>query len=297
MKRVGIVILNWQRPASVVHCLASLRALDYPAHDVVVVDNNPRHDLRQLIASGFPRVTLIENGRNLGFAGGCNVGMAYLLERGADYVFLLNDDAEVSASLLTKLVDAAESDPRIGILGPTIYYCKPRNMIWSAGGSLTRNGQPGHVREDQVVDDVESGINDVDYVSGCGLLVRREVIRRIGGLDERFFAYFEETEWCTRAKHAGFRVVVVPHAQMWHNIAPGERNASALYLYLMARNRLLYLRCSGASRRTILSAASDMLRGSLRRHDGHAMAAASLLTRGMFDFFRGRYGRPPVDII
>jgi GT2 family glycosyltransferase len=294
MKHVGIVILNWRRPAAVINCLASLRGLDYPAPDVVIVDNNPRHDLRQLISPELSSATVIENERNLGFAGGCNVGIRHLLEHGADYVFLLNDDAQVSASLLRLLVDTAESDPRIGILGPTIYYCDPPDMIWSAGGSLTGNGEPSHVRQDQIDDDAVRGVQDVDYVSGCGLLVRREVIQRIGGLDERFFAYFEETEWCARARRAGFRVVVVPRARMWHKIASGERNSSSLYLYLMARNRLLYLLCSGAARMTIFSAASDMLRGSLRRHDGHAM---SLLTRGMFDFFRGRYGSPPVDII
>jgi GT2 family glycosyltransferase len=140
-------------------------------------------------------------------------------------------------------------------------------------------------------------VRDVDYVTGCAMLVKREVIERIGALDERFFAYYEETEWCARARRAGFRVAHVPPVRMWHKIEPAARGNSPLYLYLMARNRLLYLKCSGAGRRRILLASVDLLRtaaSSLRRREKRATIRCSgPLVHGVCDFLLGRLGVPP----
>ncbi|MES4792642.1 MAG: glycosyltransferase family 2 protein, partial [Chloroflexota bacterium] len=128
-------------------------------------------------------------------------------------------------------------------------------------------------------------------------LVKRSVIERIGVLDERFFAYFEETEWCARARRANFRVVYVPQARLWHKIHPTARASSRSYLYLMARNRLLYLHCSGASAGRIFLASLDLLRTAcswlLRPQHRGMRPCASALLRGVGHFMIGQFGPPP----
>jgi GT2 family glycosyltransferase len=294
---VGIVVINWKRPDCTVACLRSLKALDYPSCRIVVVDNGSRDGSPADIRARFRDVTVIENGRNLGFAGGNNVGIDHLLRSGADYVLLLNDDTEVAPDLLRMLVQAAEGDGRIGIVGPKIYYYDQPDVIWSAGGALDRYGQASHLQVDERDDGAAPAVRDVDYVTGCAILVKRSVIERVGALDERFFAYFEEAEWCARARRAGFRVVFVSQARMWHKIEADARPRSRLYQYLMARNRLLYLRCSGAGPWIISRAALGLIRTaaswSLRPRHREMRPLSGALIRGVGHFMIGRFGAPP----
>jgi GT2 family glycosyltransferase len=297
---VGVVILNWRRPEAILACLNSLGSVNYPALDVVVVDNGSANGSPAQIRRQFSHVTVIENGRNLGYAAGCNVGIAYLLGRGADYVLLLNDDTEVAPDLLRQLVAVGESNPTIGLLGPKIYYHSHPNVIWSAGGAVDALGQPRHLRVDELDGGEPEPVRDVGYATGCGLLVKRHVIERIGALDERFFAYFEETEWCSRAQRAGFRVVYVPQAHMWHKLEPNARAHSRLYHYLMARNRLLYLRCSGAPSTVVARATLDILRTAtswtLKPDYRELRPFAPALLHAVTHFAVGRFGPPPAFI-
>src|SRR5947209_20352780 len=117
--------------------------------------------------------------------------------------------------MLSTLVAAGEQDPRAGILGPSIFYFDPPDVLWSAGGSVDRTGAARHLHVDETAADASANIRDVDYVTGCAMLIKRSIIEAVGSLDERFFAYFEETELCARARRAGFNIVHVPQARMW----------------------------------------------------------------------------------
>jgi len=293
---VGIVILSWNRARDTLACLASLERVDYPARQVIVVDNGSTDGSPALIRQQYPSVVLLASGRNLGFAGGCNLGMAAALRIGVRYVLLLNNDTEVAPDFLGRLVAAAERSPDVGMVGPTIYYHEHPDVIWSAGGMVDRYGTPRHDRVDTPDDGTLPPVREVDYVTGCAILVKRSVIERIGFLDDRFFAYFEETEWCARARRVGFRVLHVPEARVWHKIRRDERGGSPLYLYLMARNRLLYLSCTGASPWILLTAAVDLLRTAaswtIRPRYRHLRPLAPAVLRGVTDFFRGRFGAP-----
>lgn len=300
--RVAIVILNWKRPDHTLACLGSLARLDYPPGqvEIIVVDNGAPQGTPEVIRQRFPAVTLIENARNLGFAAGSNVGIAEAVRRGVDYVFLLNDDTEVAGSLLRSLVARGESDPAIGILGPKIYYFDEPRVIWSAGGQVGPRGDSCHRRVDQLDRGEPEAATDVDYVTGCAMLVKRQVIEAVGALDDRFFAYFEETEWCARARRVGYRVVYEPAGHVWHKIAPTERGRSRFYLYLMARNRLLYLKASGASGWMIGRAGASLLRTAaswrLRARHREMRPFAGALVLGVRDFLLGRYGAPPAGL-
>lgn len=292
---VGVVILNWRRPVEILETLASLYATRYPSLQVVVVDNGSANGSVERIRTDFPLVQLLENGSNLGFAEGNNVGIRSLFPSSVDYVFLLNDDTLVAPDLLTRLVATAESDTRIGIVGPTIYYESQRERVWSAGGRINALGEPGHLEVEPSA--TRANVREVDYVSGCGMLVSRRTLESVGLLDPRFFAYFEETEWCARARRAGFRVVHDPSAVMWHKIPTADRSSSPIYVYLMSRNRLLYLRCQQASRTTRARAILSMVRGLGRRiirgdNPTHPMALGTGLLHGLL----GRYGPPPSRI-
>jgi GT2 family glycosyltransferase len=294
---VSIILLNWNQPEFTLACLKSLERVDYPSFDVIVIDNGSVDGSPAQIRAAFPHIELIENGRNMGFAGGNNVGVRRALDNGADYLLLLNNDTEVAADLLSKLVAVGESDPRIGAVGPKIYYFDHANVIWSGGGAVDGRGQPRHLRENEVDSGFDEQVEDVDYVTGCAFMVKRAVVERVGVLDERFFIYFEETEWCSRIKRAGFRIVYVPQAQMWHKISMVQRTTSRRYLYLMTRNRLLYLRLSGAGLQNIALATIDLLRTvaswTLKPEHREMRPYSTALVRGMWHFAVGRYGAPP----
>jgi GT2 family glycosyltransferase len=294
--RVGVVVLNWRRPDDILACLRSVSRLDYPDLEVTVVDNASANGSVATIRDEFPHIALVENARNMGFAGGSNQGITRLIGDGAQYVLLLNDDTEIAPDLVWRLVEVAEADPSIGILGPTIYYYGRRSTIWSAGGEVDPDGTTRHLQLDESDDGLDTAVRDVGYVTGCCMLVSRRVVEALGVLDERFFAYFEEAEWCTRARRAGFRVVHVPSARVWHKIESASRE-SRPYIYLMARNRLLYLHCSGARLTTVCRAVLSLLRTTLswrlrpRHHERRA--ASSALVWGILDFLLGRFGAPP----
>lgn len=300
--RIVVVVLHWQRSEETLACLRRLHAVQAVPLTVLVVDNAGVPLSDAAIYQACPRAVIIRNHANLGFAGGCNVGITWAMERGASYVLLHNDDAGISEHDLEDLYGAAEADSTIGMIGPTVYYGARRQIVWSSAGHIDRLGRASQRGADAPLGSVEHlpRTCDVDYVTGCMLLVRVAAIRQIGLLDEAFFAYYEEAEWCQRAAASGFRVVWVPAVSAWHNIEPHERGESPLHLYLMARNRLLFLHRARAPLRIIAWSALDLLRTAMSwavrpRHRQRRMYAPVLL-RGLADFLLGRFGVPPATL-
>jgi GT2 family glycosyltransferase len=259
---VLVVVLCYNGLALTLDCLDSLRHLDYEFVDILIVDNASGDDTPATVRARFPEVMVIETGANLGFAAGINVGLRYALEHGYDYALLLNNDTEVAPDFLDRLVQAAEADPAIGAIGPMIYYHDPSDMIWSAGGVIDwRHGNSAMRGIGERDRGQYRAAVDVDFVSGCALLCKRAALERAGLLDERFFMYYEETEWCVRVTRAGFRVVHLPAAQIWHKIPLDARAEQPYVSYYMTRNRLLFLHATGA---TALAWAHAMLLQDLR---------------------------------
>jgi len=299
--RVVIVVLNWNGLTDTLACLASLAELDYPERKVVVVDNGSTDGSVRAIRERFPTVTVLENRENLGYTGGNNVGIRYALERGADYVLLLNNDTEVDPQMLKRLIEVAESDLSIGVVGPKILYHSEPEMIWSAGGIVVPVGKPMNLGLDERDAGQHDVLREVDWVTGCVLLIRSSVVREIGLLDERFFAYFEENDWCWRVREAGFKIYYVPTARLWHKIQPRHQAVSPRHVYLMTRNRLLYLSNAHAGMPAILWVIlSEQLRTvaawSLRRRHRAMRPLRRAVLRGIQDFVWGRFGGPPDDL-
>ncbi len=245
---VTIIILNWNGADDTLACLTSVTHLDYPSYEAVVIDNGSTDGSVSLIRERFPNVTLIETGQNLGYAGGNNIGLRYALRRGSEYILLLNDDAEVTPNLLHLLVKALQADRQAGVAGPTIYYYDAPEVIWSAGGALDRRYGKSWMIGLNERDHGQFGTQPraVDFVTGCALLARAKAIREAGLLDERFFMYYEETEWCIRIARSGYRVLHVPAARVLHKISPHAQADSPFVRYYMTRNHLLFLQATGA---------------------------------------------------
>ena len=264
MPGVAIIVLNWNGLTDTLACLESLMRLDAAdACEVLVVDNGSTDGSPAAIRNRFPDVTLIETGENLGFTGGNNVGLQWALERGSDYALLLNNDTEVAPDFLRRLIQTAETDPQIGIAGPTIYYYEQPQTVWSAGGGIDRQrGTTWMVGlDDRDVGQFGETPREMDFVTGCALLIKRDVLQKVGLLDDRFFAYYEDAEWCVRVQRAGFKIVHVPTAKIWHKIPLDARESSARVYYYMIRNRLLFLGATGAGLRPWLYAlVGDYLR-------------------------------------
>lgn len=242
--RVAIIVLTWNQRELTLDCLDSLVDLDYPTDrlEVIVVDNNSADGTAQAIRKQFPQVMVLENGENLGFADGNNVGIRHAMSGSAEYVMLLNNDTVVEAKLLQRLIAVAESDERAGIVTPKIYYYDVPERIWCAGASIDlRTSASQRLRADEYDRGQDENVQEVAFASGCAICVKRAVIEQIGLLDSRFFIYYEETDWCMRARAADWRILYVPDARLWHKVSAAMGTASPATEYYMNRNALLFL--------------------------------------------------------
>lgn len=247
---VFAVILNWNNLPDTTECIESLRCLDAPLDRIIVVDNASTDGSAQYLRDAIPEVTILDNSQNLGFAGGNNVGIRYALEQGAERVLLLNNDTVVSPSFLQELTRAMDRDSSVGIAGPKIYFYSHPKRLWFVGPKRSwlfgRPLQLGHraFGQQDNADEQCGDVRSVGFLTGCALLISRKVIETIGPLDETFFAYFEDADFCLRASEAGFKLVYVPRATMWHKDAlPSQCEGvrSLLWLYLGTRNTLVFM--------------------------------------------------------
>ena len=242
---IYILILNWNGKEDTIECLESVHKIDYPNYKTVVMDNGSSDDSVAVFQENFPQVHVIENGANLGFAAGNNVGIDYALSEGADYVFLLNNDTVVDPQILWAFMNAAEKYPNAGMFGSKIYFYGEPEKIWYAGGQwLPDAAKFTHVGWG-VVDDGTSWeeIKQTDYICGCSLLVKAEVIKKIGTMEPRYFLTYEESDWCYRAKRAGYQCFLVPGSKVWHKISSSFSGGDGAphQEYFFSRNRLLWI--------------------------------------------------------
>jgi len=237
--RVFIIILNWNNWLDTFECLESLKNNDYLNYEVVIVDNGSDEKPQ----SPNPDIKIIYNKENLGFSEGNNVGIKYALEHGADYVLLLNNDTVVSNDFLSKLVKAAESNEEIGMVGSKIYFYDQKDRIWFAGGKVNWLYNKGEMRGYNEIDQGQYDLPEIqesNYLTGCCLLVKKNVIEKIGLLSEEYFLYYEDTDWSFSAQKAGFKTVFVPGSKIWHKGSQSSIAKSESYIYYHIRNGLIF---------------------------------------------------------
>jgi hypothetical protein len=154
---------------------------------------------------------------------------------------LLNNDTEVDPRFLSELVRAAEADPKIGVAGSKIYYFSEPKRLWYAGGSVDLwKGDTHHIGENELDAGLYDVAQDTGYVSGCAMLIRRKVLEEAGPLDERMFLYYEDSDYCLRARRHGYRVVYVPSSIVWHKVSSTTGKVKDLQLFYGTRNMLIF---------------------------------------------------------
>jgi GT2 family glycosyltransferase len=245
---VTVIVLNWNGLADTRECLESLKSVSYAAMKIVVVDNGSENDEAGRLESEFGNeLELIRSGENLGFAGGANLGIRRALDDGAQYVLLLNNDTIVDPEFLARMIDAVRDLPGFAAACPTAYFYDRRDVVYSTGGrvSLWRGsarqiGRGKRMRDDRVE------LCERDYADGVCMLISREAIEKVGLLDEDYFSYWEETDWCVRAGDAGLRCNWVPKAKIWHKAARSQ-DPDPRFQFLYRRNALLFVRKRGSA--------------------------------------------------
>lgn len=215
MTKVSIIILTWNGINHIVDCLESVQKSTYLDYEIIVVDNGSKDGTPEMISKKFPQVKLILNKKNLGFTGGNNQGVK---QAKGDIFFLLNDDTKIHFDLIKNLVKELESSSKIGIVGPKIYYMDEPNKIWFAGGKIDwEKSDSYHLNKNKIDKNI---INDskkeVDFITGCALMIKREVVNKVGLFDNKFFAFYEDADLCQKTKKAGYKVVYVPFGGVWH---------------------------------------------------------------------------------
>ena len=245
--RVSIVVLNWNGLEDTLACMESLGELDYPAFDVLLVDNGSTDGSGGALQSRYasdPKVEILRNRANLGFAEGNNVGIRRGLEKGSDYILILNNDTVVHPQALTALVRVAQTDPKMALLGPKVYYKDDpqrlyssfdRVSLWWMSALPTTGGQMDRGQFQQ--------IREVDNLVGCALLVRGTAIQDVGLLDPDYFAYYEEVDWSYRMRQKGYKVVFVPDAVIYHKGGASLKRVDPSQIaYYKIRNLILFMK-------------------------------------------------------
>ncbi|MGD8238599.1 MAG: glycosyltransferase family 2 protein [Armatimonadota bacterium] len=298
---VYIVVLTHNGRDDTLECLSSMEKLEYANYRLLLIDNASTDGTVAAVQSRFPGIMVLQNSENLGYAAGNNVGMEVAIRGRAEFVLLANNDITVSPDMLTHLVQACVEDDTIGIAGPTVLYYDEPDRVHHRGCLISRATARGEVarhRDRRRVGD-PGGPVMVDYVGGCAILIRSRLAESIGGLDERFFAYYEETDLCFRAQEAGYQVACVPRADCWHKIARHWNRYPLLKMYYEYRNRLLFLWNRASYVRAIRDLALTPAYGAKaafdawRRGAGLGLWPASAVAWASVHFVLRRFGKAP----
>ncbi|MDR3734571.1 MAG: glycosyltransferase family 2 protein [Acidobacteriaceae bacterium] len=248
---VAIVILNWNGGNDVLDCLESVFASTHKAIEVILVDNGSIDGSSDAIRARFPHVHFIVNSQNLGFAKGSNQGMEWALDRGIRYVLLLNGDARMGANTIHELLTVVARENDKVVACPRIYLNGSTNgakRLWFAYGTVKLwAGLFQNPAFNQIDSPIWSEPRDMEYASGCCMLIPTQILPRVGMLDETFFAYCEDIDFSLRVRKAGFRLRYVPAALLWHGSSgQTDRTRTATYRYLSTRNNLWVVRKNGS---------------------------------------------------
>lgn len=209
--KIFTIILNYNGDGHVIKCLKSVAKSDCPNLEIVFVDNNSRDGSLEAAKNLFPRAHFIKNSKNIGFAAGINVGIRFALEKMADFIFLLNPDATVEKSAIREMSEIFKRSQRIGLVSPVIYQIGT-GKIWFSGGRINWLSMKAlHQNEP-----IREKIYKTEYVSGCAMMVKKEVFKAAGLFDEDYFLYYEDADFCLRAQKAGFYSAVAGNVRAEH---------------------------------------------------------------------------------
>lgn len=253
MDPVTIIIVAWNQLEKTLACLETITALDYSHARLLLVDNGSEPPLAGAITARFPDIEVLRLPGNLGFAGGFNAGLRRALEGDSHHFLLLNNDTLLAPDVLTRLVEEMEGAADIGVVTAKIFYAADPHRIWTVGANLNlfldlKDGGQGQIDSGQW-----ASARDIDFAPFCTILLRRVVVDEVGLLDEEFFLYYEDMDYCRRTLAAGWRIRLQPAAHVLHDVSAssGGRD-SPMERYWMAQSSGRYFRKHGRGPRLLL---------------------------------------------
>ncbi len=265
---VYVIILTWNRRDEVLGAVRSLARIRYGNFVPVVVDNASSDDTVEALRSRHPDLKVIVNHKNIGYTGGNNVGIRYALEKGAEYVVLMNNDSRAHRDLVGRMLEVMRTDDRIAVVGSKNLYENDPNRIWGAWAEVTYGPMLTKIYGRNQLDDGSFHcVRDVDQVMGCGYMWRRAALEDIGLLDTNFFGYHEDTDWCVRAIKGNWRVVYCGDAIVYHKGGVSNNpvyKESMPVMYFLGRNAILFAK-KHSSTMELLRLTINSLRGSFKR--------------------------------
>ncbi len=297
--KIGIVILNLNQALVTLCCLESIKKF-LDRRDILkiyLLDNHSDMPLSEKQISHFDLpVSYRKNPQNLGFAEGNNVGIRMALEDGCDYIALINNDTEFIDDTFFSVIDMMEKNKDIGIGGMVNYYFDNPSVLWQAGyiNILNRKDRRTSIRD---FDRNQSDPVFCEYVPGSSMIIKREVIEKIGLLDAEYFAYCEEMDYCVRAKRAGFYTAFLPSSVILHKV--GKSSTSNIKIYLRTRNKLRFYRTYLSTVDYYLlsfKVAYESVKRIWHMPDGR-LAYLKTISIAYFDFYTKRLGKGSLDYI
>ncbi len=294
MKRIAIIILNWKQPKLTIETISSLLKINHPSfnYEIILVDNGSSDDSLKKFNKKYKNnklVKILNTKENLGYAAGNNFGIKYALDNDFDFLVIINNDIIADPNFVEEMLKESN---QFDILGPKIYFApgfefhkdryskKDRGkVIWSVGGKMDWNNIYGsNIGVDKIDHGQFEKINqDVDFISGCCLMASRGVFKTIGNFDKKYFMYFEDVDFCQRAKKSNLKLACIPKSIIWHINAGSSKSGGDLHDYFITRNRI-YFASKYASLRTNFA----IFRESIR----FLLSQSTWKKRAVIDFYK-----------
>ncbi len=287
---LSIIILNWNGGKIIGECLDSIKKQTFKDYEIIAVDNNSSDGSLAFLKTNYPRIKLIQNKKNLGYAGGNVIGAK---KARGNYLLILNNDTVLDKNFLKELW---RNRKKADILGVKNYYFDKKKTIWAIGSKVNKFTMKANLVGNKLIDSKDVDKMKIEQAVGSAMLINKNVIRKVGFFDESFFAYYEETEWQTRAIKNGFKISWVPSAKLWHRVAYSTGGGrSPLSAYYLVRNRAYFIK-KWAKWEIIawgywsLEVLARIIYGMIKDRK-----YAKMSLKGMADFFKGKVGMLPVS--
>ena len=243
----AVILVNYNGLTDSIDCIESICKTDNAANlKIVLVDNASKVNEADIIKEKYPDIQTIRSEVNGGFSYGNNLGIRWALDNGYKYITLLNNDTVVAPDMFIKLEKYCDEK---SVAAPKMYYYSQPNVIWYGGGEInkkTGNAEHTHMNCEDTFDEekmLSKGIRKCTFVTGCCVMVKAETFRKVGLLEEDYFMYCEDTDFCIRLQQAGIYITYVPAARLWHKISASTGGSGSPFsTYYMTRNRLRYIK-------------------------------------------------------
>lgn len=238
--KVGIVLVNYNGEKFQNECIRTIKNMTYSNYEIIIVDNNSKDNSINKAKEEFDDLVIIQTGENCGVAKGNNIGIKEAMKRNCEYILLLNNDTEVHKEMLSNMIKKANENTMVTC---KMYYYKPNNIIWCAGGAINwKRATTKHFGDGEMDNGQYDNSRYIEYTPTCCLLVHKSIFNKVGLMDENYFMYYDDTDFLVRCNRANIKTWYESSAKLWHKVSSSSGgNLSNISIYYGDRNRLYFI--------------------------------------------------------